>query len=415
MISLLQGVSRKAIAIAMAASMLGFLLVGCGGEKQQLKIAFLADYSGPLKEFGPVIQTGVELAIDHINAAGGVNGKDVLLVTGDSGLDKTKATEEARRLIDIEGVHGIVGPLSSGVTLAVSGSVTSTSNIPQISPSATSPALTNADDNGYLFRSTISDAAQGVILADLAKSEGYSKAGVLYENSPYGQGLAEAFKASFEANGGSATITAYEAKAASYLSELKASAANGGEVLIAAGYPTQAAIFIKEALENKIYDKFLFVDGTKSNDLIEAVGADALEGSKGTAPGAGPETPALKAWNDAYKAKNGELPSLPFVREAYDATICLALAAASSSTAGADIAAALPKVCGGDGTKAIPGAAGVKIALDLASDGKAVNFEGSATSLDWNDKGDITNGYIDIWEYKGGAIVTLDSKPVDLN
>ena len=178
MISLFQDVSRKAIAIVLATSMLGFLLVGCGGEKEQLKIAFLADYSGPLKEFGPVIQTGVELAIDHINAAGGVNGKDVLLVTGDSGLDKTKATEEARRLIDIEGVHGIVGPLSSGVTLAVSGSVTSTSNIPQISPSATSPALTNADDNGYLFRSTISDAAQGVILADLAKAEGYSKAGV---------------------------------------------------------------------------------------------------------------------------------------------------------------------------------------------------------------------------------------------
>ena len=85
MISLFQGVSRKAIAVAMVASMLGFLLVGCGGEKQQLKIAFLADYSGPLKEFGPVIQTGVELAIDHINAAGGVNGQDVLLVTGDSG------------------------------------------------------------------------------------------------------------------------------------------------------------------------------------------------------------------------------------------------------------------------------------------------------------------------------------------
>tara|TARA_Y100000996_G_C22548715_1_gene652884 strand:+ start:1419 stop:2669 length:1251 start_codon:yes stop_codon:yes gene_type:complete len=416
MISLFQDVSRKAIAIVLATSMLGFLLVGCGGEKEQLKIAFLADYSGPLKEFGPVIQTGVELAIDHINAAGGVNGKDVLLVTGDSGLDKTKATEEARRLIDIEGVHGIVGPLSSGVTLAVSGSVTSTSNIPQISPSATSPALTNADDNGYLFRSTISDAAQGVILADLAKAEGYSKAGVLYENSPYGQGLAEAFKASFEAGGGSATITSYEAKAASYLAELKASAANGGEVLIAAGYPTQAAIFIKEALENKIYDKFLFVDGTKSEDLIAAVGADALDGQKGTAPGAGPETPALKAWNDAYKAKNGDLPALPFVREAYDATICLALASASAgSVAGADIAAALPQVCGGDGEKAIPGAAGVKAALDLASDGKAVNFEGAATSLDWNDKGDITNGYIDIWQYKDGGIATLDSKPVDLN
>ena len=97
-------------------------LVACDGDDddvEALKIGFLADFSGPLAEFGPEIQTGVELAIKHINDAGGVNGKDVTFVTGDTQVDATQGVEEARRLVEIEGVHAIVGPLSSTVTIAV--------------------------------------------------------------------------------------------------------------------------------------------------------------------------------------------------------------------------------------------------------------------------------------------------------
>ena len=99
-------------------------------EQEALKIGFLADFSGPLAEFGPVTQTGVQLAIDHINAAGGVFGQDIILVTGDTQVDPTQGVEEARRLVEVEGVHAIVGPLSSTVTLAVSESVTRDAGVP---------------------------------------------------------------------------------------------------------------------------------------------------------------------------------------------------------------------------------------------------------------------------------------------
>ena len=128
---------------------------------EALKIGFLSDFSGPLAEFGPVIQTGVELAIKHINDAGGVFGRPVSFVIGDTQVDTTQGLEEARRLIEIEGVHAIVGPLSSTISIAVAESVTGPGRIPTISPSATSPAVSVADDDGYLFRSTISDAAPG--------------------------------------------------------------------------------------------------------------------------------------------------------------------------------------------------------------------------------------------------------------
>ena len=380
------------------------------GGDEQLKIAYLADFSGPLAEFGPVIQTGVELAIEQINAAGGVNGQDVVLVVGDTGLDETKALEEARRLVDVEGVHAIVGPLASGITQAVTTAVTADAQIPTISPSATSPAITAVADDGYLFRSTISDSAQGVILAQLAADEGITSVGVLFENSAYGQGLADVFKTNFA---GDVTSSSFENGQASYLAELQS--VSGGEYLVAIGYPTEAQVFVREALENGIYDKFLFVDGTKSQDLIDAIGGEFLNGFKGTAPSAGPGSDALTAWDAKYIEVNGELPTRPFVREAYDATIAIALAAAKAgSLHGPALRDALVEVASPDGEVVIPSDESIAAGLAAAAAGEDVNYEGAATTLDWNEAGDVTTGFVGIWTFEDGAIVEVESIQFDL-
>jgi len=407
-------IPRKLLILGMLALTALVLTAACSDDDDEtLKLGFLADFSGPIAEFGPVIQTGVELAIEHINAGGGVLGNDVIFVTGDTALDATQAVEEARRLIEIEGVHAIIGPLSSSVTLAVSASVTVDAKIPTISPSATSPALSSVDDDGFLFRSTTSDAAQGVVLAGLAADEGFDNVGVLFLNDAYGQGLAEAFENAFM---GTVTSASYEDGAASYLAELQQAAGGGATVLVAIGFPTQAEIFVREALENSIFDTFLFVDGTKSQALIDAIGAENLEGFKGTAPGAGPESPGLSAWNSAYIAKYGELPSVPFVREAYDATIAIALAAQfAGSVDGTAIRDALAKIAAPGGTAYIPGAEGVAAALKAVKDGKDINYEGAATTLDWNSVGDVTTGYVGNWQYAGGEIVELSEVPFSLN
>ena len=92
-----------------------FVAVACpsgSSSTEPLKIGYLADYSGGLAEFGIEIENGIKLAVDQINAAGGVNGQDVDYVTGDT-ADRIPVWRpiEARRLIDVEGVHAIVGPL----------------------------------------------------------------------------------------------------------------------------------------------------------------------------------------------------------------------------------------------------------------------------------------------------------------
>ena len=384
---------------------------------EQLKIGFLADFSGPLAEFGPVIQTGVDLAIKHINAVGGVNGQDVILVTGDTRVDPTQGVEEARRLIEVEGVHAIVGPLSSTVTLAVAESVAAGAGIPVISPSATSPALSVANDDGYLFRSTTSDAAQGVILAGLADNQGFDNVGILYRDDAYGQGLSEAFVAAFTTQfEGEALSVAYSADGQiSYLAELQQAADAGATALVAVAFPDEALVFVREAIENDIFTTFFFVDGTKSQDLIDGIGAEYLNGMFGTAPGPGPETPALAVWNASYEAEYGELPTLPFVREAYDAAIAVALAAeAAGSTDGADIRDHLPRIGAPGGDIASPGVNSLLRAMENLRAGGDINYQGAATSLDWNEVGDVTSGYIEIWQYAEGAIVSVTEVPFSL-
>jgi ABC-type branched-subunit amino acid transport system substrate-binding protein len=104
------------------------------------------------------------------------------------------------------------------------------------------------------------------------------------------------------------------------------------------------------------------------------------------------------------------------VREAYDATIALALAAQSAgSVDGTAIRDALVKIAGPGGTTYIPGAEGIAAALKAIKDGKDVNYEGAATTLDWDANGDVTTGYIGIWQYAGGTIEELSEVPFSLN
>jgi len=219
-----------------------------------LKIGFLADFSGPLAEFGPVIQTGVELALKHVNDAGGVLGQPVQLVTGDTQVDSVLGVEEAPRLVEVEGVDAIVGPLSSTVTIAVAESVTGPAVVLTISPSATSAAVTAADDKGYLFPAPSQTPHRASCLPPSPLQRASTTSGVVFRNDAYGQ------------------------------------------VPIAIAFPTEAQIFIREALENDIFSQFLFVDGTKSQDLIEPLRASrprrgtrsppASTGSPRTAPSA---------------------------------------------------------------------------------------------------------------------------------
>ncbi len=369
---------------------------GGGGKSEALKIGVLSSFTGDLSDFGEPIFNGAQLAADEINAAGGVLGQDVQLVRGDDGTNPDQGVTEARRLVDVEGVQAMVGALASGVSLQVAETVTGPAGVPQISPASTSPGLSDANDDDFLFRTTISDAGQGLLLAQLADQEGLTNVCTMYINSAYGEGLSNAFAAAFKDLGGTVVAEVpHEGEAASYATEL--GQCEGADALAAMSYPETAGIYLREAVEGEMFPNYLFVDGTKSSDMVEQLGWDAFDGAKGTAPSSLP-TDQVGPFEERYQAAYGELPPLPFIKEAYDAVYLIALAAvAADSTNGADIRDSLRDVANAEGTTVNPGEDGFAAALTALGNGDDVNYEGVSGPIEFDDKGDPQVGAIEYW------------------
>jgi ABC-type branched-subunit amino acid transport system substrate-binding protein len=395
------------------------------GTGEALKIGVLVPFTGALSTFGPEYENATRLAAKCINNAGGVNGGEVEIVTGDDGTAAQQAVTEATRLVDIEGVTVIVGGAASSVSLAVAESVSAPNEILQISPASTSPSLTAANDEDFLFRTPISDAAQGVVLAQLISEDlAFTSVCAMYVNNPYGQGLVNQFEESFTAAGGTVTakVPHDDAQAVSYQAQLQECTADDPEALVAISYPVgQATVYLREAIEAGSVDQFVFVDGTKDDEMFGALGWDQFDGMQGTAAG------ALKLefgdeFDTNYEAEYGEAYQVPFVREAFDAVIVasLAAAAAGTNTDGAAIRDALRDVSNAPGTEYGPGIiesdADLAAALEAAAGGEDIDYSGASGSVDFDDNGDVLFGAIEVWSVDAANedLVTEEIFSVDL-
>ena len=383
-------------------------------EAGPLRIGVLLPFTGDLSDFGPSFFDTAQLAVDQINAGGGVNGQPIELVQGDSATSPQQAVEEARRLIELEGVSAIVGPAGSGETLPVAESVTGPAGVLEVTMSATSPAVTIANDNDFLFRTVISDDAQGIVMADLAREQGFESACVFYVNNAYGQGLNDAFSERFTAEGG--TITAqvpHEQEQASYASEIASCTEGNPDVLIGAAYPESGRVFLRELVESGNAPAVIFSDGLKSPDMFADLGWEAFEGSYGTAAGL-PESDATALFEQAWQEAYGDLPAVPYLHETNDAIYLIALAAEQAdSNDSAAIRDALRDVANEPGTVVGPGEEGWQAAVASIDAGEDVNYEGASGSVDLDENGDVSKGTIVIWQVQGEAIETTDSRQID--
>ena len=369
-----------------------------------IKIGTLIDVTGDLAAFGPPIVLATDLAALLINEAGGIDGRPIEMVHRDSGTSPQIATDAASALVNVDGVEAIVGSLSSGVTLAVAESVTIPNGAVLISPASTSPAISSLDDNDTVFRTTVSDALQGVIAAQLANQLGYENVATLYINNAYGEGLSTVFQENFEGLGGTVSATVpIEGGQASYASELRQASQGDAEVLMALSYPETAGVYLREAVEGQYFGKFMFVDGTKNQEMFDTLGVESFEGNYGTAPGA-PGTPTQETFQGLYSSKLDGDPSDLFISEAFDATAILALAIAKAgSEDGDDIKAAVREVSNAPGEKVGPG--DLARALELISQGQDIDYVGAAGDQDFDAQGDVQNT-IEVWNIEGGEITS---------
>ena len=366
-------------------------------EPTALKIGLLLDLSSGSAEVYRDRQRAFQLAIKHVNDGGGVSGAPVTVAVADATADPAKAVAAARRLVEVEGVHAIVGPNASASALPVTERVIGPAAIPTVSFSATSPALTAVADNDSLFRTALSDVSQGPVLARLARERGFDNVGLLHVDDAWGRGLAAAFEAAWD---GPVKVVPVDRTETDFLTALRESASGGAQALVVIAFETAALAMVREAIDNDLYDHFVFGDGAKRPSLVRSLGGAHLGDMYGTGPASAPESAASAAWEAAWVSEYGALPVLAYVKEAYDATVALALAAqAAGRLHGATIRDRLRAVGSAPGTIVIAGPRGVADALRILADGGEVDYEGASGSMDWDANGDLRRGHIGIWRF----------------
>jgi branched-chain amino acid transport system substrate-binding protein len=368
-----------------------------------VKIGIILGFTGPLESITPNMAAGAELAIKEVNETGKWSLGTAVAVRGDSTcVDAAAATAAAERLVTADGVKAIMGADCSGVTGAILQNVARPNGVGMISPSATSPALSTAEDDGLFFRTAPSDARQGVVMTDIIKEKGINTVALTYTNNDYGKGLADSFQAAFEAAGGKVTISAaHEDGKADYSAEVAALAAAGGEVLVVAGYTDQGGKgIIQASLDSGAFDRFVLPDGMVGQQLVDDIGA-GLNGSFGQYPGT--DSAGAEVFQGIATAAGFDGTSA-FAPESYDAAALIMLAmAAAGSTDSKDWTTKVMDLANAPGEPILPGELGK--ALELIAAGTDIDYIG-ATAVELIGAGESAGNYREI-EIGDGKINTI--------
>jgi len=197
-------IRRTALALSIVLTLVvGAVVAGCGGSSGAsdgaspaavpFKIGVAGPMTGQYATYGASHRAGAELAMAELNAAGGVNGGKVSLSIGDDLGDPQQAVLVAQKFIDDSDIVVVDGHQFSGATIAAAGKY-QPAGLPMITPSATQPDITNLGD--FIWRICMTDAVQGKGLADYSvQTLGLKNVAIMYDNSDYGRGLADAYEA----------------------------------------------------------------------------------------------------------------------------------------------------------------------------------------------------------------------------
>ena len=308
---------KKKFTLFMAILLSLSLLAGCaaktdgpsGDNSDDIKVGLNYELSGNVATYGQSLTAGIELAMEEINANGGVLGKNIEIIKVDNKSETDEAANVSTRLATRDKVVAILGPATSGNTKAATPPAIQ-NKVPLISASATADDVT-VDSNGnvreYIFKTCFSDSFQGVTMANFASKDlGLTKAAILMDNtSDYSKGLTKSFIETFTSLGGTIlTEEAYQAKDTDYRAVLTSIKSTNPEVLYVPGYYEEVGLIVKQARELGLDVPVLGADGYDSPKLTEIAGEDALKGVYYTNHySSSDNTPEVVAFKDAFNAK----------------------------------------------------------------------------------------------------------------
>ena len=377
-----------------------------------VKLGGILPLTGSMGAVGKRIADSAQLAVDQINAGGGVKGCDVNLILRDDQGQPTVGVDAAKYLVDVEGVQALTGTVSSGISLPILTSVTAPSKVVQISCCSTAATFTTLAEEGksggFYFRTLPTVKTQAYASAKVAADRGYKKIAVVYINTDFGTGMLQYFTTAMKKLGGEiVSSVAYNDNQPSYRAEVSQALASKPDAVFFVAFPQDGATMVREWISLGGTQNLILNNSLRSPDFVSAVGAQYLGKAYGmdNAPSGGPTADAFR---DSFKAKYGETADGPGIATQYDAVIVLGLAMnIAPELTGTAIRDSVRKIQDPDGTVIGTGPDEFKKALALIKDGKPIRYVGATGPVVFDANGDV-NGAALIWNVKGDGALTVE-------
>lgn len=319
------------VSLLMACFLIFTLAIPMASAEETIKIGGIGVLTGPAAMYGIAVQKGINLYIDELNAAGGLNGKKVEMVWMDSQGNPAIGQQAYYKLVESDGVVAILGPVLTDVTKAVADAAND-DGIPMITPSATAYEVTTGRPS--VFRTCFLDPFQAVVIARYIAQDGVKNVAILYDNgNEYSNGLTTSFKEECEKQG--VNVVAAESASSddvdfkSQLTNIKNAAP---EAVFLPYYGAPAALILTQAKELGLDTRFFGADGI--SNVIDSISDKSLLTNITYTDHFTSDAKSEKAMNylKAFEAKYGEKPSLAFSATAYDAALVLTEAIKQAGT-----------------------------------------------------------------------------------
>jgi branched-chain amino acid transport system substrate-binding protein len=379
-----------------------------------VKIGGILPLTGSMAPITKKISESALLAIEHINAGGGIKGCPVQFILRDDQGQPTVGVDAAKYLVEIERVQAMTGTVSSGVTAPIIASVTAPSRIVQISCCSTASPLTlDGRSQGYFFRTLPTSKTQAYATASEIARRGLKKTAIIYVNTDFGLDMNRFVRAALPKLGGEIAIEVpYNDNQPNYRAEVTKALAAKPESLLLIGFPKDAVTIVREWLSLGGSQKIALNNSMRVKDFVDGVGGRFLNESFGM-DNAQVEGPHVDVFNKAFEAKYKYDSKGPGVHTQYDAVMVIALAMnIATELTGPAIKDAVRKIHTADGTVVGTGPEEFRRALELIKAGKPIRYSGATGPFEFDSNGDVTGPAL-VWKIENGEIKTDRTISID--
>ena len=323
---------KKGVWIAIALSiivLIALLITQRGKDDSQVKFGATFPLTGEVASYGQKAKRGIELAVEELNAAGGLLGKTVLIDFQDDRNDKTEAVSIMTKFATIDKVPVVFGSAGSSVSLAIA-PLANRHKVVLISPISSS-SLLSTEGGPYFFRTVPADDLQAEILANWVYESGAKQVAIVYTNNSWGKPLTDGFRSKFEMLGGKVLSTDGVVEGSTDFRTIitKIKGLTGLDAVVSPTYPKEGAAFVRQAKELGLNVPLFGCDNWGSPEFITIAG-QAAEGVYYTAPSES-KSPEYAGFIERYKAKYNEDPDI-FGAYSFDAADAIFKAVKSANS-----------------------------------------------------------------------------------